>query len=414
MKKISRFLISMVIGSAVLFSSTPNAYSGEVLGDINADGRVGLQEAIYALQVVAGMRPQPSDVTINEFVGIWKGNGTFVAQDETNTHLVTLSLSSEESSLIASIVFDAGSPVNITGTVTNGIFAFVVPNSDPNNADCANWSVLSTATLDESLTTMSLIFNGIFCGTGGGKPGIFSAILAKQPDFTGTYNFSEQYDLNISSGVALHLGSMIFEVTQIDANNLSLQLYGNNPDEGPYSGQLPLVVSGNTATLPAHPYPIPSGNLLELLLLSDGNNMVYTGIGQEHDNLADISLGVANWLKNPDPVTIDAFVGTWNGITYSDPNLHDTTGGFEVLSESGTIAKVDDDTISITIRGEPFLLDVANGRAVLANAPVTSTSAVYHAISIVTDGSGLSWYMVATELNDPADVSVTVGLMTRQ
>ena len=294
MKNIVRFFISVVIGSAVLFSSTLNVHSG-VLGDINADGEVGLQEAIYALQVVAGMKPQ-------------------------------------------------------------------------------------------------------------------------LPDFTGTYNFSEQYDLNISNGVALGLGYVILEVTQIDANNLSLQGTVTNPDEGTFSFQFPLVVSGNTATLPAHPYPIPdgSGNLLELLLLSDGNNMVYTGIGQEHDDLSDISLSVANWLRTPKPVTVEAFVGTWNGVFYSDPNLRDTTGGFEVSSESGTIAKVDDDTISVTIRGEPFLFDVANGRAALANAPVTSTSAVYHAISIVTDGSGLSGYMVATELNDPADVSVTVGLMRQQ
>ena len=235
-------------------------------------------------------------------------------------------------------------------------------------------------------------------------------------DFTGTYNFSEQYDLNISNGVALGLGSMTFEVTQIDSNNLNLQGTGTNPDEGTYSFELPLVVSGNTATLPTHPYPIPggSGNLLELLLLSDGNNMVYTGIGQEQDNLADISLGVGHWLRTPTPVTIDDFVGTWSGTYYGDLNLSYTPEGFNVSQNSGSISKVDADTISIILDNEPFLLNVANGRATLANTPVTIASAVYHTISIVTDGLGLSWVMVVAELNDPTDVSVTIGLMTKQ
>jgi hypothetical protein len=175
-------------------------------------------------------------------------------------------------------------------------------------------------------------------------------------------------------------------------------------------------VSGNTATLPSHPYPIPggSGNLLELLLLSDGNNMVYAGIGQESDNLADISLGVGNWLKTPTPVTIDDFVGTWSGTFYGDPNQSYTTDGFSASFESGTLSEVDANTISINIDNEPFLFDVVNGRATLANAPVTSASAVYHTISIVTDGSGLSWAMVVAELNDPTDVSVAIGLMTKQ
>jgi len=294
MQKIERLLISMVIGSVVFFSSTLNIHSG-ILGDINSDGKVGLQEAIYALQVVAGMSPQ-------------------------------------------------------------------------------------------------------------------------LPDFTGTYNFSEQYDLNISNGVTLGLGSVIFEVTQIDANNLNLQGTVINPDEGTFSFQLPLVVSGNTATLPAHPYPIPngSGNLLELLLLSDGNNMVYTGIGQEHDNPDDISLSVANWLRNPKPVTVDDFVGTWSVVFYTDPNLRDTANGFDATNQSRTITKVDSNTISIDTGKESLSLDVINGRAMLSNAPVTTPFAIYHALSLVTDGSSGSLYMVVTELNDPTDVSVAIGLVTRQ
>lgn len=234
-------------------------------------------------------------------------------------------------------------------------------------------------------------------------------------DFTGTYNFSEQFDNNISNGVTLDLSSVALEVTKTNTNTINLNGTVTNPEET-YSYQLPLVVKDNTATLLAHPYPIPggSGNLLEFLLLSDGNNMVYTAVGQEHDVPTDISLGVANWLKTPNTVTTDSFVGNWSGIFYTDPNLRNTTDGFNLTNQSGVISKVDANTISIIIDNEPLLLDVVNNRATLANAPVTTSAAVYHAISIVTDGIGLSWYLVATELSDPTDVAVDIGLMTKQ
>ena len=185
--------------------------------------------------------------------------------------------------------------------------------------------------------------------------------------FAGTYSFNIQYELNISGGVALGVGTETFQVTRIDSSNLSLQISGDNPDEGSYSGQFPLVMSGSTATLPTHPYDIDTPTLLELLLLSDGNNMVYTGIGQEDDNPADISLSVSNWLRTPAPVTADSFVGTWSGIVYSDPNLGDTTNGFDATNESGTISKVDSDTITFNLRTESLTLDVADDRATLTN-----------------------------------------------
>ena len=234
--------------------------------------------------------------------------------------------------------------------------------------------------------------------------------------FAGTYSFNNQYDLNISDGVTLGVGNETFEVTRIDSQNLSVQVSGNNPDEGSYSGQFPFVMSDNIAMLPTRPYDMGNANLLDFLILSDGNNMVYAGIGQEKSNPADISLGVANWLRIPQSVTIDSFVGTWSGIFYNDPNLRNIDDGFSVTVESITISKVDFNTITVNLRNrnETFLLDVTNGRATLNNAPVTGTSAIYHALSIVTDGSGLSLYIVATELNDPTDVSVTVGLATKQ
>ncbi len=234
-------------------------------------------------------------------------------------------------------------------------------------------------------------------------------------NFAGTYSLVNQYDLNISDGVTLGVGTETFEVTQIDSNNLSVQISGNNPDEGAYSGQVPLVVSGNIATLPTHPYDTGTANFLELVLLSDGNNMVYTGIGQEYNNPADISLSVGNWLKTPKPVTVDSFVGTWSGYFYSNSNLRYTSGGFSIEPNIIiTISKVDADTISIRDGiHETVVLDVVNDRATLMNTPWTGSESIRHAFSMVTDGTGLSLYSVTTELNDPTDVSVTVGLFKK-
>ena len=111
-------------------------------------------------------------------------------------------------------------------------------------------------------------------------------------------------------------------------------------------------------------------------------------------------------------------MGTWSGLIYGDPNLLFITDGFDVENVSAIISKVDSNTImgAFTADGGAgtFSLDVADGRATLNNVPVTIGSIVYHAFSIVTDGSGLSWYSVTTELSDPTDVSVSVSLMTKQ
>ena len=229
--------------------------------------------------------------------------------------------------------------------------------------------------------------------------------------FAGTYSFVTQYDNNIRDGVTLNQsGTMTLEVTRVDSTNLSIQLTAT---DGSFS--VPLERSNNVARLSTPPYDMGNWNLLEFLILSDGNNMVFTFIGQESNDPTDISFNVSNWLRNPGSLTADNFVGSWSGNFYSDLNLRNTTDGFDDASSGTfTISKVDADTITLNFGNESFSLDVVNGRATLNNAPVTGASAIYHTLSIVTDGSGLSLYMVATELNDPTDVSVSVGLASRQ
>jgi N-acetylneuraminic acid mutarotase len=227
--------------------------------------------------------------------------------------------------------------------------------------------------------------------------------------FAGTYdNISYQYDLNIQDGVEpLGADTETLPMIRVDSTNFSL-------------GPFPLVRSGNVLTLKERPFVTDSANFLDLLFLSDGNNAAYAIVGQEPDDATDISFQVANFLRSQpsEPVTADTFVGTWSGTLYVDDNLRDTTQGFVPISVSAAILKVASDTITATVqvnnRDEIFTLGVADGRATLVGAPVTTTSAIEHAVSIVSDGSGLSLYGVFSEVADPSDVSIAVGLMTRQ
>lgn len=245
-------------------------------------------------------------------------------------------------------------------------------------------------------------------------PGIGSAgentIIPPYLCFAGTYSIVTQYDNNIQDGVTLNQsGTINIEVTRNNDTNYFINL---SSSDGSFS--VPLVRSNNAAQISTHPYNMGTWNLLELLLLSDGNNMVFTFIGQEHFDLTDISFNVSNWLRNQQPVTTDNFVGTWNSTYYSDLNLRNTTDGFGIGNVPIIITKADSSTISVNVNSESFLLQVVNGRATLIGAPVTGVSAIHHALSITTDGKGLSFYMVASEINDPTDVSVTIGLATKQ
>ena len=224
--------------------------------------------------------------------------------------------------------------------------------------------------------------------------------------FSGTYSFDWQYDYNIQDGVSLHQSNPVtLEVTRNDSTSLSIKVTAT---EGTFT--LPLVQSNSMATLLTHPYDVGTSFMLEFLLLSDGNNMVLTFIGQEYYNLADISVTVASWPRYPNTVTVDDFVGTWDMTVYSDPNLRNTSDGFAKTNETITISKAGPNQITVNSMNRSFTLDVAGGRATLPTAPVTIGDAVFHALTIISDGKGIAIYWVATETYDLTDVSVAVGL----
>jgi hypothetical protein len=317
----------------------------------------------------------------------------------------------------------AGSPKTFTLSIpigNNYKFYFVESENSPNEMAYPLYQGITNVFSFDNAVVVDLGFvdtsSGVAVPTNNplNIPGVSSAgennIIPAFLSFAGTYSITTQYDNNIQDGVTLsQSGTTTIEITRIDNSNYSL---GLTSSEGNLS--VPLVRSNNVARIPTRPYNIGASNLLEFLILSDGNNMVFAFVGQELNDLTDISFNVSNWVRNPQPVTTDNFVGTWNASYYSDPNLRNTIDGFSIGNMPIVIAKINSNTISVNLNGEILALQVVDGRATLISAPVTGVSATYHDFSITTDGTGLSFHIVAAELNDISDVSIAIGLATKQ
>ncbi|MBF0225284.1 MAG: putative metal-binding motif-containing protein [Desulfobacterales bacterium] len=122
-----------------------------------------------------------NNITMNDFVGTWKGYGTYVRVDETHSGNVTLNFSIINNKLSATFIYnsindasDNGDNVKVEGFLNEGVFTCKWPNSDPNNPDCSKWDVNCTAKLNSSLKTMNFELNGIDCSYSAGK---FNATL---------------------------------------------------------------------------------------------------------------------------------------------------------------------------------------------------------------------------------------------
>ncbi|MDX1776416.1 MAG: hypothetical protein R3297_07530, partial [Desulfobulbales bacterium] len=73
-----RILTAIVMLTVLLNSNTIYGY---VIGDINGDGEVGLEEALFALQVAAGQHPGFPDTCILNGAGIWETGKTYFKCD---------------------------------------------------------------------------------------------------------------------------------------------------------------------------------------------------------------------------------------------------------------------------------------------------------------------------------------------
>lgn len=161
----------VMFGGGANFHGAMSSDKNMIVGTMN-DGGGG-----YSLIICSKAAPsETAPAVASDYVGIWKGTLYFSSPDgESGSMAATMTLSNNSGTLTGTVGTDS-----IGGTVTNGIFNFVIPNSDPSHPDCANWNMPATTILDSSMHTMTLYSSGTVCGSGGGKSGTLTGTLTKQ------------------------------------------------------------------------------------------------------------------------------------------------------------------------------------------------------------------------------------------
>ena len=234
-------------------------------------------------------------------------------------------------------------------------------------------------------------------------------------NFAGSYNPMVEYDDNISDGVTiLQNYSTTLVVSTKDANGDRTVTISDGNDS--------VVIdtieseSGRRIYNPQRPVAYPGWNLLDFTMVSDGVNKAFAMVGQEDYNPLDIGFIVGSWSDISPVLSPNDFAGSWSINFYGDTNLRDVPEG---ISPSGvlsaTISESGENEIFVSgssLEGDPysFVMQVSGNAARLVNPPVTSSAAVCHTLQITSDGSWGSGYMVATELEDESDVSITILL----
>lgn len=231
---------------------------------------------------------------------------------------------------------------------------------------------------------------------------------AYSASLVGSWSADNIYDLNINDAVIPIRESAGVSIVAGGSHDLVFSISAASG-----TGSFELVQSGQVAQLPSRNtyYPLYDAIMVDLIILGNGNNYVYAGIGQETYNPLDISFGVAGWTTNVNYSSVDDFVGTWSLDIYGNPNLRGTANGFSYSSRTGAVSKVSANEISIEIDGIPIILEV-NGNQASLLAPVNTGLSMLHVLELVYGDRGMSMYMVASELFDPTDVSVTIGVTT--
>lgn len=231
--------------------------------------------------------------------------------------------------------------------------------------------------------------------------------IVSSDDFQGVYDVYTVGDPNIQDGVTLETDEVGVYFHRTGGNRLLSSISGAGG-----SFDVPLVFSENIARLESSPYVMDDQNVLEFIVLSNGVNRAYAFVGQELYDALDVSFKVSVGDDDAPSVPITDFIGTWTINGQYDPNLRNTSDGFSALDHSAVIYQDNEGYLQLALEGELFKLNVSGGELQLADPPFTSNihQAIYQDIKIRYEDGGVSVYSVATELDDASDVSIYIGL----
>ncbi len=258
-----------------------------------------------------------------------------------------------------------------------------------------------------NITSHNIVWAGhLYYGTDPIVSGSRFFRLASRDPFTNTFSQLFEYDDNIKDGVAIQTNIHPFTVAWQGATNFVIAFPGPGID-------VPVQISGDTLRNQIGPIEFSTFYMLDVLLLSDGVNKVFTFVGQEKDDPLDLAFNLTCWTEAKGSLAASDLAGTWKFHGYSNPHLRDTSGPrFSPMQITVTITAIGPNKISISgLSGTATILGM---EATFDNVPLNTGASICHTLKIVSNGLGIGMYSVATETNDPTDVSVMVLLGTKQ
>lgn len=231
--------------------------------------------------------------------------------------------------------------------------------------------------------------------------------LVSRDRFTNSFTQLFEYDDNIKDGVLIETNSYSFNVLQTNLTNFVISFPGFGVD-------FPLTRTNDVLRNESGPIEFSDFYMLDVLLLSDGVNKVFTFVGQEKSDPLDVSFNVTCWTEAKGTLLASDLAGTWAVQGYSDPNLQNTSDGFDPDQTTVTITAIGQNQILIAPPNFSAAATISGMEATLDNAPFNTGSAMLHTLKLASNGSWLCLYAVTSELDDPSDVSVTIMLGTKQ
>ena len=242
-----------------------------------------------------------------------------------------------------------------------------------------------------------------------GVVSLWSSGSALAVPFTGNFQADVYYDDNIFDQVQISQAVGNIAITQgAGPNDLNVQFaYGAK------NVSLVLTTSGKIAHLATPNVDIGSATVLDLLLLSDGNNeaLLFAEKSKNGTDPKDIGFAVAHWQRTPG-VDQKSIVGKWQiDQFYGSPNLRSENNGLHPL-EGPIPFEVTDSPLMFLADGLSAPLTQNGNRVFIASTPFASATAVVHTFDWILDDSGTgSLIFVAAEGHDPTDVNIYAALV---
>ena len=244
---------------------------------------------------------------------------------------------------------------------------------------------------------------------------LLAATLAHGQSFVGSFQPTVFYDTDVFDGVQLasDLGNVQIAPGHV-AGQLSLSFaYASR------TLSLPLTASGSVARLSTPNVSIGAATILDLILISDGNNTALGFLERFAAGTPSVrtSFAIAQWQTNTALPTASP-AGTWaTSLSYYNPNVRNAV--FPVFGPGSGLTSqfaVSQSPLEIVTSSSPafvFPLSQTGTLLQLTTSPFDTGSANFHLLNFMYDGFGAgSVITVVSERFDPADVALGVTLVS--